>query len=123
MRDFTPSAEDIILSKIPWTYNISVQSTKAITPEKKKRPKKPPTDERVPQMVTVNQLAELTELSAGTMYGTLSKMEKDGLIVFEREEEKRKLYRITELGKEILHLEIKRIERLYKNSKGEEINE
>ena len=62
MRDFTPSAEDIILSKIPWTYNISVQSTKAITPEKKKRPKKPPTDERVPQMVTVNQLAELTEL-------------------------------------------------------------
>ena len=62
-------------------------------------------------------------ISAGTMYGTLSKMEKDGLIDFEREEEKRKLYRITELGKEILHLEIKRIERLYKNSKGEEINE
>ena len=57
------------------------------------------------------------------MYGTLSKMEKDGLIDFESEEEKRKIYRITELGKEILHLEIKRIERLYKNSKGEEINE
>ena len=34
-------------------------------------------------------------------------MEKDGLIAFEREEEKRKLYRITELGKEILNLEIK----------------
>ena len=62
-------------------------------------------------------------ISAGTMYGTLSKMEKDGLIDFESEEEKRKIYRITELGKEILHLEIKRIERLYKNSKGEEINE
>lgn len=27
-------------------------------------------------------------ISAGTMYGTLSKMEKDGLIAFEREEEK-----------------------------------
>ena len=62
-------------------------------------------------------------ISAGTMYGTLSKMEKDGLIDFESEEEKRKIYRITELGKEILHLEIKRIERLYKNSKGEKINE
>lgn len=62
-------------------------------------------------------------ISAGTMYGTLSKMEKDGLIAFEREEEKRKLYRITELGKEILNLEINRIERLYKNSKGVEINE
>lgn len=58
-------------------------------------------------------------ISAGTMYGTLSKMEKDGLIVFEREDDKRKLYRITELGSEILHLEMRRIERLYKNSKGE----
>ena len=62
-------------------------------------------------------------ISAGTMYGTLSKMEKDGLIAFEREEEKRKLYRITELGREILNLETNRIERLYKNSKGVEINE
>ena len=61
-------------------------------------------------------------ISAGTMYGTLSKMEKDGLIVFDREEDKRKLYRITELGTEVLNLEIKRIERLYKNSKGEELH-
>lgn len=58
-------------------------------------------------------------ISPGTMYGTLSKMEKDGLIVFVREEEKRKLYIATELGREILHLEKKRIERLYKNSRGE----
>lgn len=62
-------------------------------------------------------------ISAGTMYGTLSKMEKDGLIAFEREEEKRKLYRITELGREILDMEVNRIERLYKNSKGVKINE
>lgn len=62
-------------------------------------------------------------ISAGTMYGTLSKMEKDGLIAFDREEEKRKLYRITELGKEVLDIEIRRIERLYKNSRGLEINE
>ena len=62
-------------------------------------------------------------ISEGTMYGTLAKMEKDGLIAFEREEEKRKLYLITELGKEILNIEINRIERLYKNSKGEEIHE
>lgn len=62
-------------------------------------------------------------ISAGTMYGTLSKMEKDGLIAFVREEEKRKLYQITSLGTEILKLEIHRIERLYKNSKGENVNE
>ncbi len=58
-------------------------------------------------------------IGAGTMYGSLSKMEKDGLIVFAREEEKRKLYQITALGREVLDLECKRIERLYKNSKGE----
>ena len=62
-------------------------------------------------------------ISAGTMYGTLSKMEKDGLISFCYEEEKRKLYQITDLGKEILDLEIARIERLYLNSKGEYVNE
>ena len=62
-------------------------------------------------------------ISAGTMYGTLSKMEKDGLIAFVREEEKRKLYQITSLGTEILELEIHRIERLYKNSRGENADE
>ena len=57
-------------------------------------------------------------ISAGTMYGTLSKMEKDGLIRFVREEEKRKLYCITELGTEVLNLEIERIKRLYRNIGG-----
>lgn len=56
-------------------------------------------------------------ISPGTMYGTLSKMEKDGLIAFVREEEKRKFYQITDLGQKILNLEIQRIERLYRNSK------
>ena len=59
-------------------------------------------------------------ISAGTMYGTLAKMEKDGLIVCTREEEKRKLYRQTPLGQESLGLELARIQRLYKNSRGEE---
>ena len=62
-------------------------------------------------------------ISPGTMYGSLSKMEKDGLIAFTREEEKRKLYQITPLGEEILRLELVRIERLYKNSKGVTDNE
>ena len=58
-------------------------------------------------------------IGAGTMYGSLSKMEKDGLIQFTKEEEKRKYYIITELGKEIMTIELKRIERLFKNSRGE----
>lgn len=61
-------------------------------------------------------------LAPGTMYGSLSKMEKDGLIKFIREEEKRKIYQITELGTEVLHLELKRIKRLYRNS-VEDIND
>lgn len=59
-------------------------------------------------------------LAPGTMYGSLSKMETDGLIRFVREEEKRKLYVITDIGKEVLDLELKRIKRLY-NSIQEEI--
>ncbi len=59
------------------------------------------------------------KISPGTMYGSLSKMEKDGLITFVREEDKRKFYLISALGHEVLNLEIQRIERLYKNSRGE----
>jgi DNA-binding PadR family transcriptional regulator len=66
------------------------------------------------------QVKQMTDgevtISPGTMYGTLSKMEKDGLITFFREEDKRKLYQISDLGKEVLALELRRIERLYKNS-------
>ena len=56
------------------------------------------------------------------MYGTLSKMEKDGLINFVSEAEKRKIYEITELGREILTTEMNRIKRIYINSIGDEYN-
>lgn len=54
-------------------------------------------------------------LTPGTLYGSLAKMEKDGLIRFVREEKKRKIYIITALGREVLALEMKRIDRLYHN--------
>ena len=67
----------------------------------------------------VQKVAALTDgeikISPGTLYGSLSKMEKDGLIEFVREEEKRKIYQITDLGQQVLELEMKRIERLYRN--------
>lgn len=59
------------------------------------------------------------KLAPGTMYGSLSKMEKDGVIRFIKEEDKRKIYEITELGLEVLGLELTRIERLYKIAKEE----
>ena len=71
----------------------------------------------------VQRVEELTggelRLAPGTMYGSLSKMEKDGVIRFVREEEKRKLYEITPLGREVLELELKRIRRLYQTIEGE----
>lgn len=71
----------------------------------------------------VQKVEQMTEgeirLAPGTMYGSLSKMEKDGLIRFVKEEEKRKIYQITELGIEVLQLEKKRIERLHRNAKEE----
>jgi DNA-binding PadR family transcriptional regulator len=41
-------------------------------------------------------------------------MEKDGVIRFVREEDKRKIYQITALGEELLRIELQRIRRLYK---------
>ncbi len=71
----------------------------------------------------VQKVEKLTKgairLAPGTMYGSLSKMEKDGLIQFIREEDKRKIYQITDLGFEVLQIELKRIERLYKISQEE----
>jgi DNA-binding PadR family transcriptional regulator len=58
-------------------------------------------------------------LAPGTMYGSLSKMEKDGVIRFIKEEDKRKIYEITELGLEILNIEINRIKNLYKITQEE----
>ena len=69
---------------------------------------------------TVERLTEgAIRLAPGTMYGSLSKMEKDGLIQFIREEDKRKIYQITELGMEVLQIELKRIERLYRIAQEE----
>ena len=68
----------------------------------------------------VQKVKELTDnevvLGPVTMYGSLAKMEKDGLIEFVLEEEKRKIYQITELGKEVLEQELRRINRLYRNA-------
>lgn len=75
----------------------------------------------------VQQVLKLTDgeirISPGTMYGSLSKMERDGVICFVREEEKRKIYRITELGREVLALEMRRIRRLYRTVEGSAFRE
>lgn len=71
----------------------------------------------------VQKVEQLTggtiKLAPGTMYGSLSKMEKDKVIEFIREEDKRKIYQITELGSQVLELELQRITRLYQIAQEE----
>lgn len=54
-------------------------------------------------------------LGAGTLYGSLSRMEKDGLIEALGEEERRKIYQLTESGKQLLKLELQRLKELCSN--------
>jgi len=72
----------------------------------------------------VQKVRDLTDgeilISPGTLYGSLSNMEKDGLIRFIREEEKRKIYEITSLGIEVLQKEKERIARLYRTMQEEQ---
>lgn len=56
-------------------------------------------------------------LGAGTIYGTLGKLEKATLIRQTKKDDKRKYYIITDTGKELLRSEIQRIGELYHNGK------
>jgi DNA-binding PadR family transcriptional regulator len=57
------------------------------------------------------------QLGAGTVYGSLSRMEKDGLITGIAEEDRRKLYLVTAPGKTLLRSEMNRIKELYQHAK------
>jgi DNA-binding PadR family transcriptional regulator len=54
-------------------------------------------------------------IGAGTIYSSLSKLEKDGLITLFAEEERRKIYVISDIGKSVLRKEICRLKELYEN--------
>ena len=71
-------------------------------------------------MQHVNNITnERINIGAGTMYGNLSRMEKEGLINSVAEEERKKIYEISEKGKNVLKLEIKRLEELLNHGKSE----
>lgn len=62
-----------------------------------------------------NLTAGRLSIGAGTLYGSISRMEKDGVIAAVAEEDRRKLYQITETGKALLCSEITRLKELYEN--------
>lgn len=59
------------------------------------------------------------KIGAGTMYGSLSRMEKEGLITSVAEENRKKIYEISEKGKIVLKLELTRLEELLNHGKSE----
>ena len=70
----------------------------------------------------MQHVKELTDariiLGAGTVYSSLGKLESDGLIEAVKEEDRRKFYIITPLGRGILREEALRITELHRNSEG-----
>jgi DNA-binding PadR family transcriptional regulator len=59
-------------------------------------------------------------LAPGTLYGALSNLVETGLIVpkeFHDSNPRRKIYHITELGKELVSYEINRLEEMVRNGK------
>lgn len=59
------------------------------------------------------------QIGAGTMYGNLSRMEKEGLINSVAEEDRKKIYELSEKGKIVLKLELERLEELLNHGKSE----
>lgn len=65
------------------------------------------------------------KLAAGTLYGALSTLERNKLVVLMGEDEKnkrRKLYQMTESGRALIRFEIERLEEMVRNGL-EEIGE
>ena len=51
-------------------------------------------------------------MGPGTLYGVLSRMQKDGLIVLSKDDGRRKTYEITQQGEQALRLEYERLKAL-----------
>lgn len=67
-------------------------------------------------MQKVEAVSEGTvKLGPGTLYGAFSTLEREGLIVKAGEEERRKLYTLTEKGRQLLKEHIRRSEILVNN--------
>lgn len=55
-------------------------------------------------------------LGSGTVYGTLTKMQKDGVITVFADEERKTVYEITDIGRKLISAEISRLKELHHNA-------
>ena len=71
-------------------------------------------------MQKVDQISKgAVTIGPGTLYGAFSTLEKEGLIVMTGQEERRKIYALTEKGRQVLLEQIRRIEMMAEN--GQEV--
>ncbi len=59
---------------------------------------------------------ERIHLGSGTVYGTLAKMQKNGIITVYADERRKTIYEITNIGKELIIAEIGRLKELHQNA-------
>lgn len=68
----------------------------------------------------IKYVEELTEgrliLGSGTIYGTLTKMQRDKIISVYADEKRKKVYEITAVGKALMRHEIIRLKELHANA-------
>ncbi|MBU9714595.1 PadR family transcriptional regulator [Evansella tamaricis] len=57
------------------------------------------------------------QLGSGTVYGTLTKMQRDGVITVYADERRKTIYEITSVGRKLILAEITRLKELYENGK------
>lgn len=73
----------------------------------------------------IKHVEEITDsrirLGSGTVYGTLTKMQRDGVITVFADEERRTVYEVTETGKKLIRAEIARLKELYGNATKYEV--
>lgn len=56
------------------------------------------------------------KLGSGTIYGTLTKMQRDGIISVFSDEKRKTIYEVTDKGKALMRHEIGRLKELYTNA-------
>ena len=62
-------------------------------------------------MQKVEQISQgSVKVGPGTLYGVLSTLEKTGLILKVKEEDRRKIYQLTQEGRKVLLLQINRLQ-------------
>ncbi|MER2262918.1 MAG: PadR family transcriptional regulator [Psychrobacillus sp.] len=67
----------------------------------------------------IKRVEELTNsrlhLGSGTIYGTLTKMQKDEMITVFSDEKRKTIYEITALGKLVMRKEMERLQEVHEN--------